>query len=171
MRPILLATMLHLVFMTGAMAQDRQLAEKHHWLDNLRNWPAYVTQEKIDQKRGDEPLTVLRKELFNAALDEIKERYIYWLQGESTLPELVDCSKRYFHARLDIKDPAIDRVQWYQQKLEFLRFVEKQIQVMDEDQRTTRTVMNSKLVKYERLNAEIELRLAKPLGSSEPEKK
>jgi hypothetical protein len=155
--------------MTGAIAQDRQLAEKHHGLD--KNWPVYITQEKIDQRRGDEPLTVLRKELFNAALDEIKARYNFWLQGDGTLSELVACSKRYFHARLEIKDPAIDRVQWCQQKLEFWRFVEKQIQVMDEDQRTTRTVVNSKLVKYERLNAEIELRLAKPLGSSEPEKK
>jgi len=114
---------------------------------------------------------VLRKELFNAVLDEIKTRYNFWLQGDGTLPELADCSKRYFNARLEIKDSAIDKLQWCEQKLEFWRYVEKQIQIMDEDQRTTRTVMNSKLVKYERLNAEIELRLAKARGSSEPAKK
>jgi hypothetical protein len=170
MRFLLFVCLIETLFPQTGLAQDRPLAEKHNWLDNLKNWPAYVTHEKIDQKRGDEPLTVLRKERYNAVLDEIKDRYVYWLQGESTLPELVDCSKRYFHSRLEI-NPGIDRLQWHQEKLEFWRYVEKQIQIMHQAQPTTRTVLNSKLVKYERLNAEIDLRLAKSREKSGPEKK
>ena len=63
---------------------------------------AVVNAPPADLKDDDAPLLRLKKERFNAALNEAKARFDLYNRGLTRIPELIDVGERLFSAEVDL---------------------------------------------------------------------
>ncbi len=126
------------------------------WL-NEKTWPAFVQDRELKGGGDDDQSTKLMKERCNAALDELRDRYIDWLQGEGALEQVCENAERFVSSRMEDDSPAPDHIRLLKQKLEFAKVVEAQAATLRKTNNSTRNVIDEKFARYYRLDVEIEL--------------
>jgi hypothetical protein len=72
----------------------------------------------LELKDDDAPLDRLRKQRFNAALNEAKARFDMYKRGLTRLPDLISVGERLFGAEVDLYDKPEDRAQILQKHLD-----------------------------------------------------
>jgi hypothetical protein len=92
-------------------AQERALKFSPGVMEVL-NTPA------LEIKDSDDPLLRLKKERFNAALNEAKARFDLYKRGLTKLPDLIEVGERLFGAEVDLYDKPEDRVRVLQHQLD-----------------------------------------------------
>ncbi len=114
MRLILLAVVATLAFPISALAQSANP------FANVLNSPAVLkVAENDDQQTG------LLKQCFNAAHNEMRIRYNYWLQGISEIDGLLASIDRLHKLRVEIVSTASE-LEFVEQKLAFVKEIESQ---------------------------------------------
>jgi multidrug resistance efflux pump len=71
----------------------------------------------VELKNDDPPLLRLKKERFNAALNEAKARFDLYKRGLTRLPDLIDVGERLFGAEVDLYDKPEEKAQVLQRHL------------------------------------------------------
>lgn len=74
---------------------------------------------------NDSQQTTLLKRSFNAAHNEMRIRYNYWLQGVGEIGGLLSAIERFHQTRLEV-GPAASEIAFVEQKLTFARRIETQ---------------------------------------------
>src|ERR1700761_3688408 len=78
---------------------------------------AVVNAPPVDLKDDDPPLLRLKKERFNAALNEAKARFDLYDRGLTRIPELISVGERLFGAEVDLYDKPEEKAQVLQAQL------------------------------------------------------
>jgi hypothetical protein len=151
-----LVLLVTLIVCGNAKAQDRRT----EFLDESK-WPAFVQDRPLKTGADDSPLTRLSNERYNAALVELRNRYIYWLQGHGTLRDVCENAQRVFDARIGIDASAVDRVQLLKEKLDFAEEAARKADAIVQASSSAQRVVDQHFAKYYRLDAELELARAK----------
>jgi hypothetical protein len=120
-----------------------------------------VHSKKLLPKKGEDELTRLTKERFNECQKELRDRYIYWLQGQGTLAEVGEASRRAIEYRLAVKDPAANRIKLLHEQADFARKVEAQAGELFKRGGTTKHIIDRNYAKVFRLDAEVQYVRAK----------
>ncbi len=156
------AVLLLTILAYTALAGGGDPTDPKNWLKE-NTWPALVSSRWLEVKDQDDTLTKLLKERFNAVQQELRDRYIYWLQGHGSLDQVADAARRALTSRLEVKTPPADRLQLLKERAEWARVVEKQAEILRQKKGTTQNAIDRSFAKSFRLDAEIELaRAAKP---------
>ena len=71
----------------------------------------------LEIKDDEDPLVRLKKERFNAALNEAKARFDLYKLGLTKLPDLIEVGERLFSAEVDLYDKPEDRVRVLQRQV------------------------------------------------------
>jgi hypothetical protein len=71
----------------------------------------------VEIKNDDAPLLRLKKERFNAALNEAKARFDLYKRGLTRLPDLIDVGERLFGAEVDLYEKPEEKAQVLQRHL------------------------------------------------------
>ena len=79
---------------------------------------AVVNAPPVDLKDDDAPLLRLKKERFNAALNEAKARFDLYNRGLTRIPELIAVGERLFGAEVDLYDKPEEKAQVLQRQLD-----------------------------------------------------
>ena len=140
----------------SAVIGDRPLAERNSWIEQ-RTWPAFATARQIAVADKDEALTKLLKKRYNAALDDLRDRYSFWLQGADTMENLVNATRRVATARLELETSPAERLQILKERFEFFNQVVSRAGMIWEKEQRTQGTLDLKLAKHALLDAEIEL--------------
>jgi Aldo/keto reductase family len=77
---------------------------------------AVVNAPPVDLKDDDTPLLRLKKERFNAALNEAKARFDPYNRGLTRIPELIAVGERLFGAEVDLYDKPEEKAQVLQRQ-------------------------------------------------------
>jgi hypothetical protein len=120
---------------------------------------AVVNRPLIELKDDDPPLLRLKKERFNAALQEAKARFDLYDRGLTRLPELIDVGERLFSAELDLYDQPEQKVQVLQRHLDVYTEAEANLENQVRDGLATQADLER--VRYNKLSVEIDLFKAK----------
>jgi hypothetical protein len=72
----------------------------------------------LEIKEDEDPILRLKKERFNAALQEAKARFDMYKLGLTKSPDLIEVGERLFGAQVDLYDKPEDRVRVLQQQLD-----------------------------------------------------
>jgi hypothetical protein len=126
------------------------------WLDESQ-WPAFVADRRLEVNADDDALQRLLIERFNAAQEELRERYLHWLQGEGRLDWIGDVPRRVVVARLEVPAPAADLPALLKEQAEFARVVERQAEALLKKHNKAKNAADAKCARYFRLDAEIAL--------------
>ena len=143
-----------LTFAGSALADDP--ADEKNWLDE-RTWPAFVSARELKVSGKDDGPAKLLKERYNAGQQELRSRYIYWLQGEESLPQVYEAARRVIVARLEAGGPGSEQVAILKEKVAFAKVVEKQAEALRKKFNRARQVSDEQSAKYFRADAELEL--------------
>ncbi|GIW91501.1 MAG: hypothetical protein KatS3mg109_2022 [Pirellulaceae bacterium] len=165
-RYALVVALLPLVAFAPSGAGKDEPRDDNNWL-NEETWPEFVAARSLDISDNDDALTKLLKERYNAGQDELRSRYVYWLQDAQSLPQVYDAARRVVEARLEAGGPRSELVTVLKEKLAFAKFVEKQAVEVRNKYRRARHEADVKCATYFRAAAEIEL--LRVLGTSEAE--
>jgi hypothetical protein len=120
---------------------------------------AVVNGPLLELKDDDPPLLRLKKERFNAALQEAKARFDLYDRGLTRLPELIDVGERLFSAELDLYDQPEQKVQVLQRHLDV--YVEAEANLEQQVKDGLATQADLERLRYNKLSVEIELFKAK----------
>jgi hypothetical protein len=120
---------------------------------------AVVNGPLLELKDDDPPLLRLKKERFNAALQEAKARFDLYDRGLTRLPELIDVGERLFSAELDLYDQPEQKVQVLQRHLDV--YVEAEANLEQQVKNGLATQADLERLRYNKLSVEIELFKAK----------
>jgi hypothetical protein len=71
----------------------------------------------LEIKNDEDPLVRLKKERFNAALNEAKARFDLYKRGLTKLPDLIEVGERLFGAEVDLYNKPEDRIHILQHQL------------------------------------------------------
>jgi hypothetical protein len=71
----------------------------------------------LEIKGDEDPIVRLKKERFNAALNEAKARFDLYKRGLTKLPDLIEVGDRLFGAEVDLYDKPEDRARVLQHQL------------------------------------------------------
>jgi hypothetical protein len=77
-----------------------------------------LSAPSLELKDDDSQLLRLKKERFNAALNEAKARFDLYKRGLTKLPDLIEVGQRLFSAEVALYDKPEDRVRVLQQHLD-----------------------------------------------------
>ena len=144
-----------IVFAVPAAGDDP--ADEKPWL-NEKAWPAFVQPRSFEVQPGDGDLARLLKQRHNAAQNELRERYNFWLQGIGTLDQVYAAARRATEARLEVMDSPQHRLTILREKVEFARFVERQVEAIRKTRKRAESrAADEACARYFRLDAEIEL--------------
>ena len=83
---------------------------------------AVINSPPAELKDDDSPLLRLKKERFNAALNEAKARFDLYNRGLTRIPDLIAVGERLFGAEVDLYDSPEDKA----------RVVQRQVDVYNE---------------------------------------
>jgi hypothetical protein len=72
----------------------------------------------LEIKEDEDPILRLKKERFNAALQEAKARFDMYKLGLTKSPDLIEVGERLFGAQVDLYEKPEDRVRVLQQQLD-----------------------------------------------------
>jgi hypothetical protein len=79
---------------------------------------AVVNAPPVALRDDDAPLLRLKKERFNAALNEAKARFDLYNRGLTRIPDLIEVGERLFGAEVDLYDKPAEKAQVLQRQLE-----------------------------------------------------
>jgi hypothetical protein len=144
-------------------------ADEKNWLDE-RTWPAFASARELKVTDTDDETARLLKERYNAGQQELRSRYIYWLQGEESLPQVYEAARRVTAARLEAGGAGSDKVAVLKEKVAFARVVEKQAEALRKKFNRAAQVSDEQSAKYFRADAELELLRAEKAAKGKPGK-
>lgn len=82
----------------------------------------------LELKDDDTQLIRLKKERFNAALNEAKARFDLYKRGLTKLPDLIEVGQRLFSAEVDLYDKPEDRVRVLERHLGVYKEAEENLE-------------------------------------------
>jgi hypothetical protein len=147
-------TLLSVLIAFAPMAWADEPVDEKNWLKES-TWPAFVAEHRLKIADSDDALTKLLKERYNEGQQELRNRYVYWLQGEESLPQVYDAARRVIEARLEVGEPGVDKMAVIKEKLVFAKLVEKQAEKIS--RKSTRQAADGYCARYFRANTELEL--------------
>ena len=116
---------------------------------------ALVNAPPVDLKDDDAPLLRLKKERFNAALNEAKARFDLYNRGLTRIPELIAVGERLFGAEVDLYDKPEEKAQVLQRQLDVYNEAEANLEMQVRQGLATRADLER--LRYNKLSAEIDL--------------
>jgi hypothetical protein len=109
----------------------------------------------LELKDDDAPLDRLRKQRFNAALNEAKARFDMYKRGLTRLPDLISVGERLFGAEVDLYDKPEDRAQILQKHLDVYNEAEVNLEKQVKEGLETQADLERLL--YDKASVEINL--------------
>ena len=116
---------------------------------------AVVNMPLMELKDDDPPLLRLKKERFNAALNETKARFDLYNRGLTRVPALIDVGERLFAAEVDLYDKPEEKAEVLQRHLDVYREAEANLEKQVKDGMATQADLER--LRYNRVSAEIDL--------------
>jgi hypothetical protein len=128
---------------------------------------AVVNAPPMELKDDDPPLLRLKKERFNAALNETKARFDLYKRGLTRIPELIEVGERLFGAEVDLYDKPEEKAQVLQRQLDVYTEAEANLEKQVKDGLATQADLER--LRYNKLSVEIDLlNVQKPQEHQEP---
>jgi hypothetical protein len=109
----------------------------------------------LELKDDDSTLLRLKKERFNAALNEAKARFDMYKRGLTRLPDLIEVGERLFAAEVDLYDKPEEKVQVLQRHLEIYNEAEANLEKQVKENLATQADLER--LRYNKASVEIEL--------------
>ena len=109
----------------------------------------------LDLKEDDAPLDRLRKQRFNAALNEAKARFDMYKRGLTRLPDLIAVGERLFGAEVDLYDKPEDRARILQKHLDV--YNEAEVNLEKQVKEGLETQADLERLRYVKASVEINL--------------
>ena len=119
----------------------------------------------LEIKDDEEPLLRLKKERFNAALNEAKARFDLYKRGLTKVPHLIEVGERLFGAEVDLYDKPEDRARVLQRQLDVYNEAEGNLDKQVKEGLATQADLER--LRYNKASLEIDLLSAKS-GLSQP---
>jgi hypothetical protein len=116
---------------------------------------AVVNAPPVDIKEDDPPLLRLKKERFNAALNEAKARFDLYNRGLTRIPELIAVGERLFVAEVDLYDKPEEKAQVLQRQLDV--YSEAEANLEKQVKQGLATQADLERLRYNKLSVEIDL--------------
>jgi len=116
---------------------------------------ALVNAPPLDLKDDDAPLLRLKKERFNAALNEAKARFDLYNRGLTRIPELIAVGERLFAAEVDLYDKQEEKAQVLQRQLDV--YTEAESNLEKQVRQGLATQADLERLRYNKLSVEIDL--------------
>lgn len=116
---------------------------------------AVVNAPPVDIKEDDPPLLRLKKERFNAALNEAKARFDLYNRGLTRIPELIAVGERLFGAEVDLYDKPEEKAQVLQRQLDVYNEAEANLEKQVRQGLATQADLER--LRYNRLSVQIDL--------------
>jgi hypothetical protein len=113
----------------------------------------------LELKNDDTQLVRLKKERFNAALNEAKARFDLYKRGLTKLPDLIDVGQRLFSAEVDLFEKPEDRARVLQQHLDVYNEAEGNLEKHVKEGLATQADLEQ--LRYNKASLEIELLITK----------
>ena len=126
---------------------------------------AVINGPVLELKDDDSPLLRLKKERFNAALEEAKARFELYNRGLTRIPELIDVGERLFAAEADLYDEPGKKVEALQRQLDVYTEAETNLAKQVKDGMATQADLER--LRYDKLSVQIRLFKAKNPGNEE----
>ena len=126
---------------------------------------AVINGPLLELKDDDPPLLRLKKERFNAALEEAKARFELYNRGLTRIPELIDVGERLFAAEADHYDEPEKKVEALQRQLDVYTEAETNLAKQVKDGMATQADLER--LRYDKLSVQIRLFKAKNPGNEE----
>lgn len=120
----------------------------------------------VELKADDPPLLRLKKERFNAALNEAKARLDLYKRGLTRLPELIDVGERLFGAEVDLYNTPEEKVRVIQHYLDIYNDAEANLQKQVKEGLATQADLER--LRYDKTSVEIALLNAKGSQAQPP---
>jgi len=155
-----------LLMIAGSAGAGGPTDEKD-WLDE-RTWPAFVSARELKTADKDDEAAKLLKERYNAGQQELRSRYIEWLQGVESLPQVYAAAHRVIEARLEAGGPGSDKVAVLKEKVAFAKVVETQAEALRKKFNRAGQVSDEQSARYFRADAELELLRAEKAAKRKP---
>jgi hypothetical protein len=116
---------------------------------------ALVNGPPVEIKDDDAPLLRLKKERFNAALNEAKARFDLYNRGLTRIPELIAVGERLFGAEVDLYDKPEEKAQVLQRQLDVYNEAEANLEM--QVRKGLATQADLERLRYNKLSLEIDL--------------
>jgi hypothetical protein len=126
---------------------------------------AVINGPVLELKDDDSPLLRLKRERFNAALEEAKARFALYDRGLTRIPELIDVGERLFAAEADLYDEPGKKVEALQRQLDVYTEAETNLAKQVKDGMATQADLER--LRYDKLSVQIRLFKAKNPGNEE----
>ena len=108
----------------------------------------------VELKADDPPLLRLKKERFNAALNEAKARFDLYKRGLTRLPDLIDVGERLFGAEVDLYDTPEEKARVIQHQLDIYNDAEANLEKQVKERMATQADLER--LRYNKASVEIE---------------
>jgi hypothetical protein len=109
----------------------------------------------LEIKEDEDPILRLKKERFNAALQEAKARFDMYKLGLTKSPDLIEVGERLFGAQVDLYDKPEDRVRVLQQQMDVYNEAEGNLQKQVKEGLAPEADLDH--LRYNKISLEIEL--------------
>src|SRR5271156_5632956 len=116
---------------------------------------AVINEPVLELKDDDSPLLRLKKERFNAALNEAKARFELYNRGLTRIPELIDVGERLFAAEVDLYDKPEEKAQVLQRQLDVYKEAEANLEKQVRQGLATQADLER--LRYNKVSVEIDL--------------
>jgi hypothetical protein len=114
-----------------------------------------VNAPPMDIKEDDPPLLRLKKERFNAALNEAKARFDLYNRGLTRIPDLIAVGERLFVAEVDLYDKPEEKAQVLQRQLDVYNEAEANLEM--QVRKGLATQPDLERLRYNKLSVAIDL--------------
>jgi hypothetical protein len=116
---------------------------------------AVINMPLVELKSDDAPLLRLKKERFNAALNEAKSRFDLYKRGLTRVPELIEVGERLFASEIDLYDKPEEKIQVLQRHLDVYREAEANLEKQVKEGMATQADLER--LRYNKISVEIDL--------------
>jgi hypothetical protein len=116
---------------------------------------AVVSAPPVEIKDDDPPLLKLKKQRFNAALGEMKDRADFYNRGLTRVNELIAVAERLFAAEVDLYDKPEEKAQVLQRQLDVYNEAQANLEKQVRDGLVPHAELERLL--YDKLSVEIDL--------------
>ena len=116
---------------------------------------AVINSPPAELKDDDSPLLRLKKERFNAALNEAKARFDLYNRGLTRIPDLIAVGERLFGAEVDLYDSPEDKARVVQRQLDVYNEAEANLEKQVRDGLATQADLER--LRYNKASLEIDL--------------
>ena len=110
---------------------------------------------RLEIKSDEDPLVRLKKERFNAALNEAKARFELYKRGLTKMPSLIEVGERLFGAEVDLYDKPDERARVLQRQLDVYNEAEGNLEKHVKEGLVTQADLER--LRYDKASLEIDL--------------